>query len=116
MVLHIGVSYKTGPQAKKEAQEISDTYYISEDDDSSKNYFIETHLKDGKKNYFNQAGIFKPAENECIIISSNTKSRGINYNPWEDEFNEDVGYVRKYWLNISTLFYLNTFSYLIFVY
>lgn len=44
MVLHIGVSYKTGPQAKKEAQEISDTYYISEDDDSSKNYFIETHL------------------------------------------------------------------------
>ena len=24
--------------------------------------------------------------------------------------------VRKYWLNISTLFYLNTFSYLIFVY
>ena len=25
-------------------------------------------------------------------------------------------YVRKYWLNISTLFYLNTFSYLIFVY
>ena len=55
MVLHIGVSYKTGPQAKKEAQEISDTYYISEDDDSSKNYFIETHLKDGKKNYFNQA-------------------------------------------------------------
>ncbi len=96
MVLHIGVSYKTGPQAKKEAQEISDTYYISEDDDSSKNYFIETHLKDGKKNYFNQAGIFKPAENECIIISSNTKSRGINYNPWEDEFNEDVGYINYY--------------------
>ena len=27
-----------------------------------------------------------------------------------------TGYVRKYWLNISTLFYLNTFSYLIFVY
>ena len=52
MVLLIGVSYKTGPQAKKEAQEISDTYYISEDDDSSKNYFIETHLTDGKKNYF----------------------------------------------------------------
>lgn len=25
-------------------------------------------------------------------------------------------HVRKYWLNISTLFYLNTFSYLIFVY
>src|SRR5699024_5712873 len=27
-----------------------------------------------------------------------------------------IGHVRKYWLNISTLFYLNTFSYLIFVY
>ena len=28
----------------------------------------------------------------------------------------DLHHVRKYWLNISTLFYLNTFSYLIFVY
>ncbi len=96
MVLHISVSYKTGPQAKKEAKEISDTYYISEDSDATKNYFVETHLKDGKKSYFTQAGIVKFADDECIIVSSNTKSRGIDYNPWEDEFNEDVGYINYY--------------------
>ncbi len=92
LVSHI----KQDPKLKKEAKEISDTYYISEDSDATKNYFVETHLKDGKKSYFTQAGIVKFADDECIIVSSNTKSRGIDYNPWEDEFNEDVGYINYY--------------------
>ena len=32
------------------------------------------------------------------------------------DYVKQISDVRKYWLNISTLFYLNTFSYLIFVY
>ena len=34
----------------------------------------------------------------------------------QDRLYKTLRNVRKYWLNISTLFYLNTFSYLIFVY
>ena len=60
--------------------------------------------------------------------SNNSSSKKANLTLWVDteqvpyykqiakDFTKKNKNVRKYWLNISTLFYLNTFSYLIFVY
>ena len=59
---------------------------------------IIIHVKHGTTTKYEEG---KPNQNDDF---NKYITRTINYN------------VRKYWLNISTLFYLNTFSYLIFVY
>ena len=65
-----------------------------------------------------------PGSNEITIRELMNHTSGLINNARPNEplktQQEQIAYmldhVRKYWLNISTLFYLNTFSYLIFVY
>lgn len=94
-MLYIGQTYKTGRQAKKEV----DNLQIN---DQSNNYFIQTQFYKNNKDYNGQRGILKYSSNECLIISSNKKSRNNDYNPWEDEFNEDTGYIHYYGDNKSS--------------
>ncbi len=92
-MLHIGQIYNTGKTAQKQALD-KDYYELS--DSAKTNYFVQTNYEESHKNYRNQQGIFHAKENECIIVSSTSRSRGDSYNPWEDEFNEDVGYIHYY--------------------
>lgn len=77
-MLYIGRTYNTGNQAKAEAKndEIHDSDEV--------NYYVQTHIKENGKNYNNQQGIVQFKDQECMIVSSNTRARSASYNPWED--------------------------------
>lgn len=93
-MLHVGQTYNAGSKAFEYAKKASDTYELEDSD--SLNYFIQTEYPQIHKSYRTQSGIFKGAKDECIITSSTIRSRSDEYNPWEDEFNEDVGYIHYY--------------------
>lgn len=89
-MLHIGEIYDASKLAKENPTE----FMLA--DSAQPNYFYETHLGDSHKNYLNQQGIIQYHDQECLIISSTDHSRNTEYNPWEDEFREDIGYIHYY--------------------
>ena len=68
---------------------------------------------EGKGFIFVQEALSQMTEGYAAILIQENAGSG-NGLPYTKNILKDN--VRKYWLNISTLFYLNTFSYLIFVY
>lgn len=92
-MLYIGQTYSTSNQSKKDAENPN---YLEVNESSKTNYYAQTHLAKSHKNYKDQRGIVRYGDQECIIVSSNTKPRSESYNPWEDEFNEDIGYIHYY--------------------
>ncbi|MGN1284042.1 MAG: restriction endonuclease [Candidatus Limosilactobacillus intestinavium] len=94
-MLYVGQTYSTSNKAKNYAAKISnDDLEIL--DSAQNNYYYQTHLSNSPKNYNNQRGITQYGDQECIIISSTNHIRSESYNPWEDEFNEDIGYIYYY--------------------
>ena len=94
-MLYIGQTYSTSIQAKKYAEKTSNNI-LEINDSAQNNYYNQTHLGSSPKNYNNQRGITQYSDQECIIISSTNHIRSDAYNPWEDEFNEDIGYIYYY--------------------
>jgi hypothetical protein len=80
---------------KKYAEKTSNNI-LEINDSAQNNYYNQTHLGSSPKNYNNQRGITQYGDQECIIISSTNHIRSDAYNPWEDEFNEDIGYIYYY--------------------
>lgn len=59
----------------------------------------------------------KIKQSKELVVGTSADYPPLEFTTSENGNTKYVGVdVRKYWLNISTLFYLNTFSYLIFVY
>lgn len=94
-MLYVGQTYSTSIQAKKYAEKTSNNI-LEINDSAQNNYYNQTHLGSSPKNYNNQRGITQYSDQECIIISSTNHIRSDAYNPWEDEFNEDIGYIYYY--------------------
>lgn len=95
-MLYVGQTYSPSIKAKKYAEIASNDNIFEINDSAQNNYYYQTHLGSGTKNYNNQRGITQYSDQECIIISSTNHIRSDAYNPWEDEFNEDIGYIYYY--------------------